>query len=82
MVPQVEKALVDSGILLFKYWLEVNPEEQEKRLRARIDDGRKIWKLSKMDFKSFARWDEYTRVRDEMFEDGYCVGTVVRCTIR
>jgi polyphosphate kinase len=50
------------------YWLEVSPEEQERRLRLRIDDGRKFWKLSKMDFKSFARWDEYTRVRDEMFE--------------
>ena len=67
VVPQVEKAMVDSGILLFKYWLEVSPEEQERRLRARIDDGRKIWKLSKMDLKSFARWDDYTRVRDEMF---------------
>jgi polyphosphate kinase 2 len=67
VVPQVEKAMVDSGIVLLKYWLEVSPEEQEKRLRARIDDGRKIWKLSKMDLKSFARWDDYTRARDEMF---------------
>ena len=67
VVPQVEKAMVDSGIILLKYWLEVSPEEQEKRLRARIDDGRKIWKLSKMDLKSFTRWDDYTRARDEMF---------------
>lgn len=67
VVPQVEKAMVDSGILLFKYWLEVSPEEQERRLRARIDDGRKIWKLSNMDLKSFTRWDDYTRVRDEIF---------------
>jgi polyphosphate kinase len=67
IVPQVEKAMVDSGVILLKYWLEVSPEEQEKRLEARIDDGRKTWKLSQMDLKSFARWDDYTRVRDEMF---------------
>ncbi len=67
VVPQVEKAMVDSGIVLIKYWLEVSPEEQERRLKARIDDGRKIWKLTKMDLKSFTRWDDYTRMRDEMF---------------
>jgi polyphosphate kinase 2 len=67
VVPQVEKAMVDSGIILLKYWLEVSPKEQERRLRARIDDGRKIWKLSKMDLQSFSRWDDYTRARDEMF---------------
>ena len=67
VVPQVEKAMVDSGIILLKYWLEVSPEEQERRLRARIDDGRKIWKLSKMDLQSFSRWDDYTRARNEMF---------------
>jgi polyphosphate kinase 2 len=67
IVPQVEKAMVDSGVILLKYWLEVSPEEQENRLKARIDDGRKIWKLSKMDLKSFARWDDYTRARDDMF---------------
>jgi polyphosphate kinase len=49
IVPQVEKTIVDSGILLLKYWLEVSPEEQEKRLRERVDDGRKTWKLSRMD---------------------------------
>jgi polyphosphate kinase len=65
--PQVEKAMVESGIMLLKYWLEVSPEEQEKRLKARIDDGRKVWTLSKMDLKSFARWDDYTRARDAMF---------------
>jgi polyphosphate kinase 2 len=65
--PQVEKAMVESGIILLKYWLEVSPEEQEKRLKARIDDGRKNWKLSEMDLKSFTRWDDYTRARDEMF---------------
>ena len=67
IAPQVEKAMVDLGVILLKYWLEVSPEEQEKRLEARIDDGRKTWKLSQMDLKSFARWDDYTRVRDEMF---------------
>ena len=66
-VPLVERAMVESGIILLKYWLEVTPEEQERRLRDRIDDGRKIWKLSPMDIKSFDRWDDYTRCRDEMF---------------
>ncbi|HDX8444320.1 polyphosphate kinase 2 [Aeromonas hydrophila] len=66
-VPMVEQAMVDSGIILLKYWLEVTPDEQERRLRDRIDDGRKIWKLSPMDIKSFDRWDDYTRARDAMF---------------
>ncbi|WOE68381.1 polyphosphate kinase 2 [Aeromonas allosaccharophila] len=65
--PLVERAMVDSGIILLKYWLEVSPAEQERRLRDRIDDGRKIWKLSPMDIKSFDRWDEYTQARDAMF---------------
>jgi polyphosphate kinase 2 (PPK2 family) len=59
--------MVDSGILLLKYWLEVSPEEQTRRLAARIDDGRKIWKLSPMDLKSYSRWYDYSRARDEMF---------------
>ena len=67
VVPQVEFAMTKSGILVLKYWLEVSPEEQERRLRSRVDDGRKIWKLSPMDLKSYDRWDDYTRVRDEMF---------------
>jgi polyphosphate kinase 2 len=67
IAPHVEKAMVDSGIILLKYWLEVSPEEQEKRLKARIDDGRKTWKLTKMDLKSFTRWDDYTHARDAMF---------------
>jgi polyphosphate kinase 2 (PPK2 family) len=66
-VPLVEKAMVDSGIILIKYWLEVNPEEQTRRLASRIDDGRKIWKLSPMDLKSYSRWYDYSRARDEMF---------------
>jgi polyphosphate kinase 2 (PPK2 family) len=59
--------MVESGIILLKYWLEVSPEEQERRLRDRIDDGRKLWKLTPMDVKSFTRWDDYTKARDEMF---------------
>src|SRR5215470_16070509 len=67
MAPHVEKSMVDSGIILLKYWLEVSPQEQENRLRERIDDGRKTWKLSAMDIKSFTRWDDYTEARNEMF---------------
>ena len=67
IVPEVEKAIIDSGVILIKYWLEVSPEEQTRRLEARIDDGRKIWKLSKMDLKSYTRWDAYSKARDEMF---------------
>jgi polyphosphate kinase 2 len=66
-VPLVERAMVDSGILLRKYWLEVSPEEQTRRLRARIEDGRKIWKLTPMDLKSYSRWYDYSRARDDMF---------------
>ncbi len=65
--PIIEKAMVDSGIILLKYWLEVSPKEQERRLRDRINDGRKTWKLSPMDIKSFNRWDDYTEARDAMF---------------
>jgi len=67
MAPAVEKAMVDSGILLVKYWLEVGSEEQTRRLEHRIDDPRKVWKLSDMDLASYAKWDAYTEARDEMF---------------
>jgi len=67
-VPLVERAMTESGIILLKYWLEVSPEEQERRLKSRVDDGRKIWKLSPMDVKSYTRWDDYTLARDEMFK--------------
>jgi polyphosphate kinase 2 len=66
--PLVEKTIVESGIILLKYWLEVSPEEQTKRLEDRINDGRKIWKLSPMDLKSYSRWYDYSRARDEMFQ--------------
>jgi len=65
-VPSFEQAMVESGIILIKYWLEVGPEEQTRRLESRIDDPRKVWKLSEMDLKSYTRWDDYTRARDEM----------------
>jgi polyphosphate kinase len=67
LVPGVEKAMVDSGILLLKYWLEVGPDEQTRRLESRINDPRKIWKLSDMDLKSYSRWYDYSRARDAMF---------------
>ena len=60
--------MVESGIILIKYWLEVSPEEQTKRLSARIDDGRKIWKLSPMDLKSYSKWFDYSVARDDMFK--------------
>ena len=67
-VPLFEQLMIKSGIILLKYWLEVSSEEQTRRLSSRIDDGRKIWKLSPMDIKSYDRWDDYTRARDEMFK--------------
>jgi polyphosphate kinase 2 len=68
LVPLFEKMMVESGIILLKYWLEVSPEEQTRRLEGRIDDGRKIWKLSPMDLLSYSRWHDYSRARDDMFE--------------
>ncbi len=67
MVPLVEKSMVESGIILLKSWLEVSPEEQTRRLEGRINDGRKIWKLSPMDIESYNRWFDYSRARDDMF---------------
>jgi polyphosphate kinase 2 len=66
-VPAVEKAMVDNGIILVKYWLEVSPDEQTRRLERRIHDPRKTWKLTEMDLKSYGRWDDYTKARDTMF---------------
>ncbi|MNF64858.1 MULTISPECIES: polyphosphate kinase 2 [unclassified Pseudomonas] len=68
LAPGFERLMVNSGVLLLKYWLEVSPQEQTRRLTQRITDGRKTWKLSPMDIKSYNRWDDYTRARDEMFE--------------
>src|SRR6476661_2752553 len=66
-VPAVEKAMVDSGITLLKYWLEVGPDEQTRRIESRVHDPRKVWKLSDMDLKSYSHWYDYSRARDEMF---------------
>jgi len=67
LVPAVEKAMADNGILVLKYWLEVSPDEQTRRLESRIHDPRKVWKLSDMDLKSYSRWYDYSRARDAMF---------------
>ena len=83
IVPLVEKAIVESGVILLKYWLEVSPEEQTRRLKARIEDGRKIWKLSPMDLKSYNRWYDYSRARDDMFAgDRHRLGALVRRAAR
>jgi len=65
--PHLEEELIDSGIVLIKYWLEIGAEEQTRRFLARINDPTKIWKLSPMDLESHKRWFEYSRARDEMF---------------
>jgi polyphosphate kinase 2 len=67
LIPTVERAIVESGVILLKYWLEVSEEQQLVRLQSRIDDPRKIWKLSNLDLKSFSHWYDYSRARDEMF---------------
>ncbi|NLC70079.1 MAG: polyphosphate kinase 2 [Desulfuromonadaceae bacterium] len=66
VVPLFERMLVDSGVQLIKYWLEINMEEQEKRFRSRVDDPRKIWKLSPLDIESYHRWYDYSKARDAM----------------
>jgi polyphosphate kinase 2 len=68
LTPNFEKIMVQEGVILLKYWLEVSMEEQTRRLESRIHDGRKIWKLSPMDLESYRRWYDYSRARDEMFQ--------------
>ena len=68
MAPAVERAMVDSGILLLKYWLDVSPDEQTRRLESRINDPRKVWKLSDLDLLSYSKWFDYSRARDDMFK--------------
>jgi polyphosphate kinase 2 len=68
LVPSTEKAMIDSGIHLIKYWLEVGEDEQTRRLKGRINDPRKIWKLSDLDLRSYSRWSDYSTARDKMFE--------------
>jgi polyphosphate kinase len=68
LCPEMEKYIVDAGIILIKIWLEVGMEEQERRFEARIDDPLRHWKLSPMDIESFRRWYDYSRARDMMFK--------------
>ena len=67
-VPKAERWMVESGIILIKLWLEVGQKEQDRRFRQRIDDPLRQWKLSPMDVKSYSRWYDYSRARDDMFE--------------
>ena len=69
VAPLFERLMVNSGVILLKYWLEVSPAEQARRLAGRVDDGRKVWKLSPMDVKSYTRWDDYSKARDDMFAE-------------
>ena len=64
--PEFERAMVDSGIVLIKYWFDVSMDVQEARFRARVEDPRKVWKLSPMDVESYDRWYDYSRARDDM----------------
>ena len=66
--PEFERMLIRSGIILIKYWFSVSDEEQEKRFQSRIDDRRRRWKLSPMDLESRARWEDYSKAKDDMFK--------------
>ena len=66
-VPEFERMLINSGILLFKYWFSVSDEVQEQRFRSRIEDPLKRWKFSPMDLKSREKWVEFSKAKDEMF---------------
>jgi polyphosphate kinase 2 (PPK2 family) len=65
--PPMERVIINSGVHLIKYWLDVSEEEQEKRFQERKTDGRKLWKLTPMDGKSYSHWYDYSRARDAMF---------------
>jgi polyphosphate kinase 2 len=67
LTPPVERTIVEQGIILVKYWFEVSQELQTERFQERIEDGRKIWKLSGMDLESHYRWYDFSRARDAMF---------------
>ena len=66
-MPEFERMLVRSGTILIKYWFSISDEEQERRFQARAEDPMRRWKLSPMDIESRARWEEYSRAKDEMF---------------
>jgi polyphosphate kinase 2 len=68
LCPFVERLIVGNGIQLVKFWLEVGQDEQERRMKARIDDPLRQWKLSPMDLESWPRWYEYSRARDRMLD--------------
>jgi polyphosphate kinase 2 (PPK2 family) len=68
LCPQIEKYIIDGGIILIKLWLEVGMDEQERRFKARIDDPLRQWKLSPMDLESYRRWYEYSEARDMMLK--------------
>ena len=68
LCPQIERYIVDGGIILIKFWLEVGKEEQARRFKARIDDPLRQWKLSPMDLESFSRWYSYSKARDAMLK--------------
>ena len=78
LAPFTEQAIVDSGVILLKYWLDVSADEQTRRLEARMDDGRKTWKLSPMDLQSYSRWYDYSRARRHVRGNRYRVCAVVR----
>jgi len=66
--PAFEKYFTDRGIILIKYWFDVGMDEQARRFQGRIDDPRKVWKLSPMDVESYKRWYKYSKARDRMLE--------------
>ena len=66
--PGFERMLVQSGIILIKYWFAISPEEQERRFKSRLEDPRKRWKIGPIDIASRAHWFDYSRARDEMFK--------------
>ena len=68
LCPTAERYIVDGGIILIKYWMEVGQDEQERRFKARLKDPLRQWKLSPMDLESYRRWYEYSRARDSMLE--------------
>ena len=68
LCPQIEKFIIDGGVILLKLWLEVGNDEQKRRFEARIEDPRRQWKLSPMDMPSRSRWYDYSRARDQMLK--------------
>jgi polyphosphate kinase 2 len=68
LAPEIERYIIDAGILLIKFWLEVGKDEQKRRFMARISDPLRQWKLSPMDMESFQRWYDYSRARDAMLK--------------